>query len=215
MPEFEFSPDYFTWLGKHARNLPYSQYGEDGILQAIFDRIGTTSRWCCEAGAGDGLFFSNTRRLIEQGWHAVLIEADFEKVNRCAELNADNERVKTVLELIRPLGMDSLDAILAYHQVPTDIDLLVLDIDGQECYVLNALCDYRPRVLMVEYNPYVDPMFMPALGAPTGQAGLQVMSCIALARGYFPIVRTECNLICVRKELAGMLVELPEKKDAN
>src|SRR4051812_4954091 len=33
----------------------YSQNGEDGILQEIFRRIGTTSRRLVEIGCGDGL----------------------------------------------------------------------------------------------------------------------------------------------------------------
>lgn len=211
MPEVEYSPALFAWLEQHAANLPYSQYGEDGLLTAIFDRIGVTNRFCCEVGAADGLFFSNTRRLIEDGWSALLIEANEKQFARLAEVNRGlQDRVTLYNYRIAPLGAFSLDTLLERAGAPVDLDLLVIDIDGQDAYVLNALSKFRPRVLVVEYNPFVDPMFMPALGAETGQAGLQVTATIAMAREHYPIVRTFCNLICVRRELAGVLAEVVE-----
>ena len=35
----------------------YSQNGEDGIIAAIFDMIGTTTKTCCEFGAWDEVSF--------------------------------------------------------------------------------------------------------------------------------------------------------------
>lgn len=213
MPEVEYSPSLFTWLEPHAANLPFSQFGEDGLLAAIFNRIGATNRFCCEVGAADGLFFSNTRRLIEAGWSALLIEADEKQFARLAEVNQGlQDRVTLYNYRITPMGAYSLETLLAKAGAPRDLDLLVIDIDGQEAYVLNAMREFRPRVLVVEYNPFVDPMFMPALNAETGQAGLQVMTCIAMARGYLPVAVTECNLICVRRDLAGTLAELPKSE---
>ena len=46
----------------------YSQNGEDGIITAIFNKIGTTNKFCVEFGVEDGLE-CNTRYLIEKrGW---------------------------------------------------------------------------------------------------------------------------------------------------
>src|SRR6266851_5471757 len=65
----------YAWLSGQARNV-YSQFGEDGVIDAIFRVIRSANRWCFECGAADGLFFSNTRRLVREGWDAVLVEAD-------------------------------------------------------------------------------------------------------------------------------------------
>ena len=59
-----------------------SQYGEDGIIEEIFNRILNLEKdfWCCEFGAWDGKLFSNTWNLLNnKHWHGVLIEGDKRK----------------------------------------------------------------------------------------------------------------------------------------
>ncbi len=51
-------------LSMHERRQ-FSQNGEDGILEWIFDRFGTTSRWLVEIGASDGEE-NCTRNLVDQ-----------------------------------------------------------------------------------------------------------------------------------------------------
>ena len=53
-----------------------SQYGEDGVIERELAVIGDRSGWCVEFGASDGVYLSNTHRLINrEGFSAVLIEA--------------------------------------------------------------------------------------------------------------------------------------------
>lgn len=49
----------------------YSQNGEQKIITDFF--AGRVGRFL-DVGAYDGLTFSNTRRLLELGWHGVLVE---------------------------------------------------------------------------------------------------------------------------------------------
>lgn len=53
----------------------FSQNGEDGIIEELFRRIGIEAKTCCEFGAWDGIYLSNCRRLIDQGWQTLFIEA--------------------------------------------------------------------------------------------------------------------------------------------
>ena len=69
------------WLRGRASNT-YTQFGEDGLIAACLEKIGETNRHCFEIGAADGRFFSNTLRLREDGWRAVLIEAGREQFNK-------------------------------------------------------------------------------------------------------------------------------------
>ena len=90
----------------------YSQFGEDGVLAEIFKRIGATNKQCFECGAADGKWFSNSRRLIDEGWSAALIEAD--PVNWKELDKLDNPpRVNVVHGKAMPSGPDSLDSIMA------------------------------------------------------------------------------------------------------
>ena len=52
----------------------YTQFGEDGLIESVFGRIGVRNHWCFEVGASDGFFYSNTLRLREHGWSSVLVD---------------------------------------------------------------------------------------------------------------------------------------------
>src|SRR5262245_41373742 len=51
----------------------YSQYDEDGIIEEIFRRIGTTNKRFIEFGVEDGLE-NNTLKLLLEGWGGLWIE---------------------------------------------------------------------------------------------------------------------------------------------
>jgi len=185
----------------------YSQFGEDSILDAIFNVIGRENKWCLEVGAADGLWFSNTRYLIEQGWDAIEIEANDEEYQKLVLRYQGNEKVRCWNYKIgvKPGKEPILDEILEASKAPIDIDLVVIDVDGQDYYILNSLLEYQPRVIMVEYDYDIDPMFIPECGG-TGQAGRYATQYVAKARGYEVICATQTNLICVRKDLARLLL---------
>jgi hypothetical protein len=194
----------------------YSQNCEDAIIEAIFARIRTENEWCFECGAADGLFFSNTRRLIEQGWRAILVECDSADYRKLAELYAGNERAHCVQCWLVPDKRSeaecTLDEMLTAAAAPEDIDLLVLDVDSSEYYLVNSMVQYRPRVLIVEYDPLADPMFIPELRGK-GQAGAMAMRYVCEARGYDVIGKTATNLICVRKDLSPLLMNEPSYEE--
>ena len=186
-----------SFLEGRASNIT-SQFGEDGLVQAIHERIGTPNQWCFEVGAADGLFFSNTKRLRDAGWNVVLIEGEPRAYAELSKLA--NEKVRTIQENIGP---DSLDRILAECGAPEDLDLGVIDIDGQDYWVLDGMKKFKPRLLMVEFHDSGN-VFVPPLGGP-GQASLATIFNLALSKGWMPLVRTDVNLLCVREELMGGL----------
>ena len=207
--QLEYSPSHFDWLAQYARNL-YSQFGEDGILAKIFEVIGTANRWCAEVGASDGITWSNTRRLIEQGWDAVQIEGDDDRAARLAVRYKNNSKVHVYPCRVDLIAGPTLEDILARAGCPTDLDLLVIDVDGEDYHFFNSLWKYKPRVVMVEYNSEpLHPEQVPAIGEGNiqTQAGFKPLLGVAYARGYFSLCRTNVNLICVREDLAGLLVD--------
>lgn len=192
----------------------YSQFGEDGIIEAIFARIGTANKYCVECGAADGILFSNTRKLIEEGWRSVQIEADFERFDRLRSLYAGNDNVVTAnVKIGMPPNAFSFEEFfdgLPGLGLPLDFDLLVIDVDGQDYYLWNSLLRYQPRVVICEYDPLTDPEFIPQI-AGAGQAGERAIHLVALARGYQVVGKTQVNLVCVRNDLVRLLAdESPE-----
>lgn len=181
----------------------WSQFGEDAIIKAMLDRIGASNKWCLEVGAHNGIFFSNTRRLIlEESWGAVLIEADDEQFHHLAKEYQDNERVFTVHRRIdQHSTIDSIIDILGVHP---GMDLMIIDIDGQDYWMLHDL-RATPRILMVEFdpNPKLD-RFIPERDGE-GQAGEQAIRDLLELKNYIPVCGTLVNCVAVRWDLAEKL----------
>jgi hypothetical protein len=187
-----------NWIESIPLYNRYSQYGEDAILEAIFNRIGVSPRpFCVDVGAADGILFSNVRQWLEKGWEGVLIEADAE---RFASLEKNTAAFPGVRRLHKKVEPGELDNLLYVLDVPESFDLLNIDIDGQDYYLWNSLLSFRPRVMVIEYAPDVDPMFIPPFGGK-GQAGSKAMMYVAAARGYLVVKQTQTNLICIRKDI--------------
>jgi len=174
----------------------YSQFGEDGIIEAIFERIGEKNRWCLEVGASDGILFSNTRRLVEQGWHAILIESDKLAYDRLVENCKDYPNARPVLAEVGP-GC-TLNSILKKYNAPKDIDLMSIDVDGQDYHVINAMIEYEPRILIVEYDPSAEIEFIPTVGRE-GQTGESAIRRLSASKGYCASIKTAVNQIMLHK----------------
>jgi glycosyltransferase involved in cell wall biosynthesis len=120
----------------------YSQNGEDGILRAMFLKLGTTSKFCVELGVGDGTE-CNTRYLTERlGWNALLVDMD-----RRAPASVKKEFVTP----------DNVNLIFQKCGVPEEFDLLSIDLDYNTYWVWRAIEGYRPRVVVIEYNALIPP----------------------------------------------------------
>lgn len=143
-----------TFLRNYAADVT-SQYGEDGIIAEIFNIIDVKNKWCVEFGAWDGKYLSNTWDLINnKGWSAVLAEGDLERAARLAATHAARPaKVFVVPEMIGLYGERALDAVLGRTPIPANFDLLSIDIDGNDWHVWDSLRKYRPRLVVIEFNP--------------------------------------------------------------
>jgi hypothetical protein len=125
-----------------------SQHGEDGILEAIFRVVGTTNKYCAEFGAGSGRECNSAYLVRAQGWSGLWMDGNPRKSG------ASSGAVKVRQEFITA---DNIAALFAKHGVPREFDLLSIDIDGNDYWVWKNLVDYRPRVVVIEYNAAVPP----------------------------------------------------------
>ncbi len=176
-----------------------SQFGEDGIIEKIFSIIPEQNHWCAEFGVWDGKFLSNTYNLIaNKGWFGILIEADKKRAKELIENTyKDNKRVIPFNLLVGFKGENTLDHILSKTPIPQDFDLLSIDIDGNDYHVWDAVTKYKPKVVVIEFNPLIpiDIEFIQAADFKVIQ-GTSVLSLTKLAKkkGY--------ELICVNQENA-------------
>jgi hypothetical protein len=133
-----------------AERKVFSQFGEDGVLERIFEIIEPTQRFVVEFGAHDGEQNSNARNLIlHHGWGAFLIEGHPGRARRLAKNYRDNPRVKTLEAWVFP---GNIEILFEENGVPPDLDLLVIDIDSNDYYVWRAIHEFRPKVVVIESN---------------------------------------------------------------
>ncbi len=118
----------------------YSQNEEDGIIQGIFNLVGTDSKYYVEFGAAEGHRGSNTKFLREYfGWNGLLLDIAYSS----PLLNLHKEKVSA----------ENINALFEKYNVPKNLDLLSIDIDGNDFYVWQAIDpEYRPRLIVIEYN---------------------------------------------------------------
>jgi len=178
------------WLRGRGHNV-YTQFGEDGLIAACLRQIGETNRHCFEIGAADGRFFSNTLRLREEGWQAVLIESDdrqFEKLK--AEFDAQSTCIHALCS--------DLDSLLSKTCLNTSPDVGIIDIDGQDYWLWHDLRVYRPRIMLVEISTQGPSMPVPLRGEPyPAQAGLNQIEELGISKGYTLVATTYCNALFI------------------
>ena len=46
-----------------------------------------------------------------------------------------------------------MDALMAKTTAPADLDMMSVDIDGNDLHVWNVPTKYKPRLVVVEFNP--------------------------------------------------------------
>lgn len=130
-----------------------SQNGEDGIINEIFRRIGTTSRVFVEVGVGTG-YENNTAFLLSQGWSGYWIDGDAQFTRA---LSGRDDLAGGVKYLVDFISRENIASAFEQLGVPGEFDLLSLDIDQNTYHAWEGLSKFRPRVVVVEYNAAIPP----------------------------------------------------------
>jgi hypothetical protein len=133
----------------------YSQFEEDGIIQEIFRRIGTTDRRFVEFGVENGLE-NNTLKLLAEGWRGLWLEGNKKHVASIKRKFHDllDEQRLTIRQAF--ITTENINQLIASGS-SGEIDLLCIDIDGNDFYIWQALKVTKPRVVVIEYNAKFPP----------------------------------------------------------
>ena len=129
----------------------YSQNDEDGLLLYIFAMIGTTNKICVDIGFGSPFGANTTNLLCNWGWHGLLIEAgNMEKSKKFFHSHPDTLIFLPKFQNVW-ITAENINQVLMENDFTGEIDLLSLDLDGQDYWVLKNTNVISPRVLVVEY----------------------------------------------------------------
>ena len=128
----------------------YSQNSEDGVLLALFRHIGVAGGRFVELGSGSS--GGNAAMFAaEFGWTGLMVEGDAGKAAMAARRFP---HVNAVCAWITP---ESVNDLLQQHGMTGEVDLLSVDVDGNDYWVWQALTVCTGRVVVLEYNSMFGP----------------------------------------------------------
>jgi len=186
-----------------------SQNEEDGLLLALFKRIGIIDRRCVEIGCG--LNGGNSGFLVQEcGWTGLMVDANQSKVDTIKVRFAGHAVTASTHRITR----ENVNGVLQTHGFTGELDFLSLDIDGVDYWVWEALDACSPRVVALEYNwlfgperavtiPY-DPEF--SMGSSTTRsyrgASLAALAKLGRRKGYRLVATERVNAFFLRNDVA-------------
>ena len=132
----------------------FSQFKEDGILQMIFDRVGVSDRRFVEFGIGNGKECNTANLSINHGWSGLLMDGNPADAAKAIAYYGSRPQIKPGQVVVRNafITILNINDLLAAGGVTGTIDLLSLDIDGNDLWVWQAIHAIDPRVVVIEYN---------------------------------------------------------------
>jgi hypothetical protein len=178
----------------------FSQFEEDGLLLFIFAAIGFRSKMVVEICAENGMECMATNLIINHEFEGLLFDGDRKNVLRGKRFFHDWPDTA----LFPPkfcqawITAENVNQLLRDNMFVGEIDLLSLDIDGNDYWIWKAIEAVRPRLCILETNPVVpsdlsltipyDPHFHyseepPARGEFWG-ASLRAMKKLSDDKGY-------------------------------
>ncbi|MDA8554034.1 hypothetical protein N9K98_02340 [Luminiphilus sp.] len=200
-----------------------SQNDEDGMLSEVFNRIGTTNKTFFEFGVGNGLQNCTVHFLLQgwKGWWVEIFQPKVEFMRQYFKGALDSGQLVLDDTFI---NAENIDVVCERLQIPGEIDLLSIDIDGNDYHVFERMTAVQARVVVLEYNARLPPP-MKIVGAYDKDyqyqertyigASLAALTEMADRRGYQLVGCTigGVNAIYVRKDLAKDKFALPATAD--
>lgn len=133
----------------------FSQFGEDGIIQFLVQRVPIAERVFVELGVED-YAESNTRfLLVHDAWRGLIVDAS-DAHRRFLEESRLGWRT-TVEAVTAFVDRENVNGILGDARFAGPVGLLSIDVDGNDYWLLEAIEAVTPQILVVEYNSVFGP----------------------------------------------------------
>jgi hypothetical protein len=137
----------------------FSQNGEDGVLLYLFSTIGAESRQVVEICAGDGYECNAANLIVHHGWQGLLFDGDADQVARGNAFYAAcrNTWLSPPRFLNEWITAGNIDGLVTANGFRGQVDLLSLDVDGNDYWIWKALESIEPLVVVLEFNAALGP----------------------------------------------------------
>jgi hypothetical protein len=186
-----------------------SQNDEDGLVLALFKRIGATNRRFVELGCG--MNGGNSGFLAsELGWQGLMVDGRDDAIRKIVVRFTGHD----VTARQRLLTREDVNAFITEMGFAGEIDLLSIDIDGMDYWIWEALTACNPRLVAIEYNwlfgadlavtvPYQAQFDLDAIGLRSFHgASLRALVHLGRRKGYRLVATERINAFFLRHDVA-------------
>jgi hypothetical protein len=131
----------------------FSEFEEDGHLLYLLTLAGSTSRTVVEISSQDGRVCMATNLLVHHRWQGFLFDGDPVFVREGQRFFAAHPATRSAPPVMKSewFTRENVNQVLRAAGVPDEVDVLSLDIDGNDLYLWGAM-KMRPRILICEFN---------------------------------------------------------------
>jgi hypothetical protein len=135
----------------------FSQFGEDGIISWLTDKVPNIKKVFVEIGTQD-YWEANTRYLIKsKKWKGYLIEGSKDDVKKIKRQRIYWQNDLRIIDAF--INKDNINHIVENNIKETNIGLLSIDIDGNDYWVLENINNLSPTFIVCEYNSIFGDIF--------------------------------------------------------
>jgi hypothetical protein len=134
----------------------FSQWGEDGILDFLCEKIGLTKPRVLEIGAGN--FTECNSRFLVENRNASVVLVDGRK-DLVLNVNSSSLKWKThIFALEEWVTSKNINEIIESAKTRINgLDIFSIDLDGNDYWIVEVADLHHIQVVVVEYNPLFGP----------------------------------------------------------
>ena len=142
----------------YSQNLPlsayeftvFSQWGDDGIIQYLINRLDIKSKYFVEFGV-ENYTEANTRfLLINNNWGGLIMDGS--KANIDEVKNSEIYWKYDLKALDVFITTDNINKLIVENETPEDLGILSIDIDGNDYWIWENIDTINPIIVIAEYN---------------------------------------------------------------
>lgn len=135
----------------------YSQFEEDGIILYVLSLIGMSSRKVVEICCGVGSECMAANLILNHGYSGYLFDGDKSNVQAATHFFRSKKDCLLSLPEIRQawITRDTINQLLRESGAAGEVDLLSLDMDGNDYYIWEAISEINPRLCVFETHDII------------------------------------------------------------
>lgn len=132
----------------------YSQFDEDGIILYLLTLVGNKNKIVVEICCGDGQESMSANLIINHGFKGFLFDGSLKKIQAAKKFFSKHKDCSLVKPTITNtwITKENINNVLFDNGVEGEIDILVIDMDGIDYYIWEAIDKINPRICVFEVH---------------------------------------------------------------